>query len=410
MSRILLVQPRFPIPNKSHNHKDYLPVGLLKLAAWRRGMGDDVALSLGNLSGGFEADEVYITSLFTYWASHVKEAVQHYRRTLPQARITVGGVYASLQPEHCLRFTGCDAVWRGVHPEAESHSPDYTLVDAEFQIIHASRGCIRRCAFCGTYEIEPEYIPKETIASEIVRRHVVFYDNNLLANPHIGRILGEVADARIEGRVVSCESQSGIDGRLLLLKPELAAMLKNARFRNPRIAWDGGLSQREAIREQLEILLGAGFAARDIQVFMLYNHRLSAKTLMAKVQQCSEWGVQVADCRFRPLDLFHDGYLPRSTSQEDHEYYVHSGWTDTAVRGLRREVRSNNICIRYGIARPRYNQTYEKLSGRERRAIAESLGFHGRQLTPEQLDEVNSEWLRRHGSRKRRAVAATSAE
>ncbi len=29
MSRVLLVQPAFPIPSKSHHHKDYLPVGLL---------------------------------------------------------------------------------------------------------------------------------------------------------------------------------------------------------------------------------------------------------------------------------------------------------------------------------------------------------------------------------------------
>ena len=30
--KILLVEPAFPIPPKSKNHKDFLPIGLLKLA------------------------------------------------------------------------------------------------------------------------------------------------------------------------------------------------------------------------------------------------------------------------------------------------------------------------------------------------------------------------------------------
>ena len=138
---------------KSLNHKDYLPVGLLKLATWHQAKGNQVALSLGYLRTDFEADEVYVTSLFTYWADHVRDAVLHYRCCLPAARITVGGIYASLQPDHCREYTGCDAVWRGVHEGAERCRPDYSLVDTDFQIIHASRGCIRRCTFLSLIHI-----------------------------------------------------------------------------------------------------------------------------------------------------------------------------------------------------------------------------------------------------------------
>jgi hypothetical protein len=388
-----MVQPRFPIPNKSHNHKDYLPVGLLKLATWRKSLGDTVALSLGDLRTDFVADEVYVTSLFTYWSVFVKEAVDHYRRAFPQATITVGGVYASLCPDHCKEYTGCDHVHRGVHEEAEACQPDYSIVDARFQIVHASRGCIRRCAFCGTYEIEPEFQPKSSIKDEIIRNHVVFYDNNLLANPHISSILSELEDMRVGGRSVSCESQSGLDGRLLLGDPKLARSLKSAHFRNPRIAWDSGLSQRAGVRDQLKILVAAGYAPRDIQVFMLYNHKLSPATLAAKVDQCFDWGVQVADCRYRPLDLFTDGYNPRSKLQNPGEYYLHPGWGDADVRGLRRAVRSNNICIRYRIPRDRYNQGFEKLSGHARRQIAEQLGIQSERLSLHELDEINAVWL-----------------
>ena len=33
---VLLVEPNFPIPNKSRNHSNFLPIGLLKLASYLR--------------------------------------------------------------------------------------------------------------------------------------------------------------------------------------------------------------------------------------------------------------------------------------------------------------------------------------------------------------------------------------
>ena len=392
MKRILLVQPAFPIPPKSLNHKDYLPVGLLKLGHYHKQLGHEVALALGVVRTDFRPDEIYVTSLFTYWASHVRDSVQAYRLLFPEAKITVGGIYASLAPDHCLEYTRCDDVFRGVHQGAEECGPDYGLVDTPFQIIHASRGCVRRCKFCGTYEIEPDFEPKESIADEVVRNHLVFYDNNLLANPHIEDLLSELAAVRINGRVVTAESQSGFDGRILLDRPRLARLLKDAHFRTPRIAWDGTLREADSIRRQLDVLQSAGFAPKDTQVFMLFNHELRPEVLMAKVQQCFDWGVQVSDCRFRPLDRFEDGYRPYCRSQEPGEYYLHSGWTDGDVRGLRREVRANNICVRYRIPRSRYSKALEQLSGTERRRIALRLGIETKRYSLDELDAINRQW------------------
>ena len=48
MKKILLVEPNFPIPPKSKNHRDFLPIGLLKLASYHRAKGDKVKLVRGN--------------------------------------------------------------------------------------------------------------------------------------------------------------------------------------------------------------------------------------------------------------------------------------------------------------------------------------------------------------------------
>ena len=36
VKNVLLVEPNFPIPNKSRNHSNFLPIGLLKIAAYLR--------------------------------------------------------------------------------------------------------------------------------------------------------------------------------------------------------------------------------------------------------------------------------------------------------------------------------------------------------------------------------------
>ena len=41
---VLLVEPNFPIPNKSRNHKDFLPIGLLKIAGYLKKKGIKVEL------------------------------------------------------------------------------------------------------------------------------------------------------------------------------------------------------------------------------------------------------------------------------------------------------------------------------------------------------------------------------
>lgn len=387
----LLVQPRFPIPSKSLNHSSFLPIGLLKLATWLRRDGHTVSLVTGNCESDRTPDAVFITSLFTYWADTVWDSVHFYKGLYPDTPVTVGGIYASLAPEHCAR-SGCDHVHAGIHPEAESCPPAYDLVKTDFQIMHASRGCVRRCSFCGTYKIEPKYTYKTTLLPEIVRNHLVFYDNNLLANPRIADILDELASARIGGHVVTSECQSGFDGRLLT--PSLSRKLKLARFRNPRIAWDGGFEELDEIRHQVSLLEAAGYNPRDISVFMIFNFDLSPDVMKAKANACFDWGVQVADCRYRPLDRFTDGYRPMKKSQQDGEYYVHAGWTDQDVRGFRRQVRESNICLRYGIARGSYDRRLESLTRRKRAQLSRELGLPTtRRLTAAELDRLNAAWI-----------------
>ena len=362
-NKILLVEPDFPISPKSKNHKNFLPIGLLKIASYLRSNGVKIKLMRGiprNLFDikdieDFKPNEIWITSLFTYWAEYVKSAVESYKVIFPKAKLLVGGIYASLMPEHCKEFTCCDEVHVGILENAERFPPAYDLVEnmnshkIDYQIIHASRGCNRKCSFCGTWKIEPKFKPKKSIKKEIKLRKIVFYDNNFFANPYIENILKELIELKKEKKLLWCESQSGFDGRIMLEKPHLAKMLKKSGFRYPRISWDWNYSECPLIEEQIKLLKDAGYNSKEIFIFVLYNWEINLKEMEQKRLKCWDWKVQIADCRYRPLDQTTDYYNPKK-KQSDKNYYIPPNWTDEEVKQFRKNVRRQNICVRQDVS------------------------------------------------------------
>lgn len=351
--KILLVQPKFPTPAKSINHKDFLPIPLLKIASYHKSIGDEPCLVHGKENVDFNPDMIYVTSLFTYWQKEFWDTVKFYRRKFSNTAINVGGIYVSLFFENIEFQKKCKELnlmpIKGPVELFEKSQPDYSLVDVDYQIIHASRGCKRHCPFCGVWKIEPEFVPKKSVKNEIVKNKLVFYDNNLLANPFIEKILKELSELKIKGKHVYSESQSGLDGRLLSLK--LAKLLKKARFINPRLAWDGPFKDCAKIEKQINILRKAGYKSKDISIFMIFNWEHTFDEMELKRKKCYELGVQIADCRNRPLTQEFDNYDGR-IDQTSESYYIHEskGWTDLMVKKFRKNVRRQNICIRNGHA------------------------------------------------------------
>lgn len=381
---ILLVEPNFPFPIKSKNkanqtHKNFVPVGLLKFAALYKARKHKVKLIRGKVSRqeiGFVPDEICVTSIFTYWSNYVWDCISYYRELYPHALIRLGGIYATLHAEkekfRQLANKFNVLVYKGINSEAEKYLPDYSVLpQVDYHATHMMRGCIRKCSFCGTWKLEPKRTnkAKEEIINELTaigKNKVIFFDNNILANPNIKVILEEFMTLRFNGRPVIFESQSGFDGRLLEKDPELAILIKRARFQNVRIAWDNGLEDRCSIKNQIDILKKAGYVSKDISVFTIYNFSIPYENMIKKIANCKEWGVQIADCRYRPLDLDYDNYNPHMRhGQPDGSYYIHkeAGWDDAKIRDFRSRVRKHNIWVRYAKDKGKeYDNKMEKWS------------------------------------------------
>lgn len=364
VKNVLLVYPNFPTVRKSRNHKDSMPIGLLKIASLLRkhNINFQLVFPNDNIVLNENPDLICITSLYTYYSKYVKEAVDLYKEKYPQAKIMVGGVYASLLPEQCEEYTQCDIVFTGIIEEAEDLPPAYDLIDSDTQIIFSSRGCVRKCSFCGTYLIEPKFTYKKSIKNEVVKRKIVFYDNELLANPYIKDILKELIELKKSRKISYVESQSGFDGRILLQHPELGKMIKDAGFKNPRIAWDCSFSDADNILKQIKILEEAGYKRKHISIYMIFNWDIPFNEMEKKRAKCFEWGVQITDCRYRPLDMLSDNYNPYTINQTNEDYYIHPLWTDKQNRTFRRHVRRTNIAIRQDTSFYSYKMESKQIS------------------------------------------------
>jgi hypothetical protein len=365
--KILLVEPEFPIAAKSKNHSQFLPIGLLKLASYYRKKGYDIQLNRGNYSASFIPNRILVTSLFTYWSEHVKDSVQYYKSLYPGSKVEVGGIYASLMPDHCKKYTKCDKVFVGQHQSADKCKPAYDLVDVDYQILHGMRGCTRKCSFCGIWKLEKKgFKSARQIKNEIASNNVIFYDNNFLANPQIEEILEMLAETRFNDKVIHCDCQSGFDGRILEEKPHLAFLLKKARFSTVRVAWDFDYHKFPKVKNWIDLLREVGYNDRTIFIFMIYNWDFHFSHMELKRQKCFEWNVQIADCRYRPLNSTYDHYNGNKKDQSNEDYFIHEDWTDFEVKHFRRSVRQHNICIRYKIPWKSYSRKYEIQNARHK--------------------------------------------
>ena len=66
--------------------------------------------------------------------------------------------------------------------------------------------------------------------------------------------------------------------------------------------------------------------------------------------KCYEWGVQISDCRYRPLTQLHDHYKPLKDQSNGEDYHINPNWTDMQVKQFRKNVRRQNICARHGFS------------------------------------------------------------
>lgn len=286
---VLLVEPEY--------YTRYPPTGLLKIASYHRLKGNTVELVRGCTRPKREPGLIYVTSLFTWAWSPVWTSVRYYKKMFPNVELQLGGIYASILPEHA-KLSGADYVHVGTRPEIEDLMPAYDLVPKwDGSIIFTSRGCDRRCPYCSVWRIEGKVNScKRSIVHLIYPKHtrIILWDNNILQTPHWRDIFDELIES---GKRV--DFNQGLDARLL--NDEVAKKLSKMRLLCVRVSYDHD-NMRESVKGAIETICAHGIRKRKIIVYLLYNFKDGPDSFFMRVKNILNWGAVAYPMRYEPFN------------------------------------------------------------------------------------------------------------
>jgi len=283
----------------------------MKLATFYRSLGHEIIYVRGlNENIPKTISQINITSLFTYAWKPVHEAIRFYHERFPEAEITVGGIYATLMPEHIQNAFPFVKVFQGLHPKAEEYLPSYDILRSvekwkgwKKSIVFTSRGCIRNCPFCVVPKVEGKFRTNSVSILPLIHpghKEVVIWDNNFLASPFAKKMLKEMLEHGIKP-----DFNQGLDARLM--DEETAGLLADLKPKTIHFAYDF-VGERKAVQKTIELLEKAGYKKRYIIFYMLYNfydYKLkygdTPEDFLARLKDLMEWGASAYPMRFIPL-------------------------------------------------------------------------------------------------------------
>ena len=354
--RILLLEPGYL--NK------YPPLGLMKLAAYHKKRGDSVVfVKGGKLTPLLDEpwDRIYVTTLFSFeWkrtAATIDLAIQAARGQTE--RVFVGGIAASLMHEEFVR----EPKWAGVRfiqglldgPPAialqlsvedcefgaddvsgtpiEELTPDYSILDDvdytypvnDAYFGYASRGCVRKCAFCGVPKLEGaqrEMPPLSSLVHGVSaaygpKKDLVLMDNNITASARYQDVIAEIRDLGFEkGAVLTREGKrpvkrrvdfnQGVDARILVKSSMYLREMATICIDPLRIAFD-----HIGVRKVYEtaVRMAADNGIKSLSNYMLYNFMDTPTDLHRRMQLNialnQELGIRIWSfpMRYQPVTL-----------------------------------------------------------------------------------------------------------
>ncbi|MCY4324359.1 MAG: radical SAM protein [Gammaproteobacteria bacterium] len=297
----------------------------MKIASYHNERGDFIRFVKGeDASVLFEAwDRAYVTTLFSFEWRRTAKAIDYAIQAVGNRpdRVFVGGISASLMHED---YVG-EPRWAGVRfikglldgPPAsslglshdnfdfgaddlsgipiEERVPDYGILDQieykypvrDAYFGYASRGCVRKCSFCGVPKLEGaqrEMPPLSQLVDGIRKAHgekkdLVLMDNNITASSRFREVIAEIRDLGFTpGAKVTRSGEApkarrvdfnqGVDARILAKSEMYLKEMATICVSPLRIAFDH-LGLRKVY--EVAIRMAADNGLKSLSNYMLYN-------------------------------------------------------------------------------------------------------------------------------------------
>ncbi len=287
-------------------------------------------------------DLILVTSLMTYWHPGLRETSAILREIFPRAPIVVGGIYATLLPDHAKQHAGADRVFTGEGVERIlSLAGDYTgfranprcdLGDLDalpypafdlqnqqaFIPLMTSVGCPFNCAYCASRILNPRRKMRgpASVASEITYWHrkygasdFVFYDDALLVNAeaHAIPVFEEIlrGGPRVRFHTPNAVHIRGLSGKT-------ATLMHKVGFKTVRLGLETvGFGAREELDEKttaeefnmaVDHLKKAGFKGDQVGAYLLVGlPGQSTREVETAIRTVRESGVTPIPAYYTPI-------------------------------------------------------------------------------------------------------------
>ncbi|NTV84754.1 MAG: B12-binding domain-containing radical SAM protein, partial [Bacteroidales bacterium] len=245
----------------------------------------------------------------TYWYPGPQRVIEILREVFPKIPVILGGIYATLLPEHARSTLKPDFVITGAGevqienllsellPAAPRNSLTFRSLDdfptpafdlycrLDYLPVMTSRGCPYHCTFCATDKISGPYAQRHprAVVREIldnIRRFgisdIAFYDDALLLNKN-QRLIPILEALVAEGVKLRFHTPNGLHARQI--DQEMAKWFRLSGFTTIRLSFETADSKRLAdmknkvtpadLSEAVKNLEQAGYSRKQLEAYVM---------------------------------------------------------------------------------------------------------------------------------------------
>lgn len=278
-------------------------------------------------------DCVLVQTMMTYWYQGVAEVIEDIRTQQPDAKIVLGGNYATLCPGHAetlgadLLVHGADIspLWKYLGIPADLKQPALWEAYPKLSVgaLKLADGCPFSCTYCSVSKVygkfktrPPEHALAELgLLMRLGVRNIAFYDDALLFEPEKVLIpfLNEVLRQNVK---VNFHSPNALNARFMTA--DLAELMVRAGFKtfylgfeSTSLQWQkrtGSKVFSDELASAVGYLIRAGVERENITAYQILGHpHIEIQELEASMRFVNSLGIRGTLADFSPIPGTPDG-------------------------------------------------------------------------------------------------------